>query len=88
MRIIGKGEAAGIAMVKARGGILASNNLRDIDSYVKKYGLRHITTGDILKEAMKTGIITEAEGNEIWSGMLRKKRKLPASSFTEYLRGR
>lgn len=30
MRLIGRGEAAGIAMVKARGGILASNNLRDI----------------------------------------------------------
>lgn len=48
MRMIGRGEAAGIAMVKERGGILASNNLRDISPYVTKYGLKHITTGDIL----------------------------------------
>ena len=30
MRIIGRGEAAGIAMAKHREGTLASNNLRDI----------------------------------------------------------
>ena len=32
-RIIGSGEAAGIAMAKAQNGILASNNLRDIKQY-------------------------------------------------------
>lgn len=39
MKIIGKGEAAAIAMVKQRGGILASNNMRDIASYISKYNL-------------------------------------------------
>lgn len=47
MRIIGDGEAAGIAMVKQRGGTLASNNMRDIPPYVKKYSIDHVTTGDI-----------------------------------------
>lgn len=59
MRIIGKGEAAGIAMVKGRGGTLASNNLKDVSFYVTKYGLQHTTTGEILIEAMNSGIITE-----------------------------
>lgn len=86
MRIIGKGEAAGIAMAKHRGGILASNNLRDVRAYVEKYGIRHIATGDILREAMEVGIITEDEGNKIWADMLKKRRMLPAGSFTEYLR--
>ena len=57
MRIIGSGEAAGIAMAKQRNGTLASNNLRDIRPYVVKYAIAHITTGDILIEAM------EAYGN-------------------------
>lgn len=88
MRIIGKGEAACIAMVKERGGVLASNNLRDISPYVAKYGLEHITTGDILIEAMKSGIISEADGNSIWAGMLQKRRSLPTATFTDYIKSR
>ena len=85
MRIIGRGEAAGIAMAKQRNGTLASNNLRDIRPYVEKYSIPHITTGDILMKAMDAGIITEAEGNTIWAGMIRKRRMLPAETFTEYM---
>ena len=61
MKKIGSGEAAGIAMVKQRGGTLASNNMRDIQPYIEKFGIVHITTGDILIEAMDADIITEAE---------------------------
>ena len=85
MRIIGKGEAAGIAMAKQRNGTLASNNLRDIRPYVEKYKISYITTGDILIKAMDTGIITEIEGNTIWAGMIRKRRMLPTITFSEYL---
>ena len=85
MRIIGRGEAAGIAMAKQRNGTLASNNLRDVLSYVEKYDISHITTGDILIEAMDAGIISEAEGNTIWSDMIRKRRLLPTATFSEYL---
>lgn len=88
MRIIGKGEAAGIAMVKERGGTLASNNLRDISSYVEKYGLNHITTGDILIKAMNSGIISETDGNDIWANMIRKKRMLPTATFTDYIKSK
>lgn len=85
MRIIGRGEAAGIAMAKHREGTLASNNLRDIRPYVEKYKISHITTGDILIKAMNAGIITEAEGNTLWSDMIRKRRMLPTATFSEYL---
>ena len=85
MRIIGRGEAAGIAMAKQRGGTLASNNLRDIRPYVEKYKISHITTGDILMEAMAAEMITEAEGNAIWSDMIRKRRMLPTTTFFAYL---
>lgn len=86
MRIIGKGEAAVIAMVKERGGIIASNNLKDISSYVEKYGLEHITTGDILMQAMNSGIISETDGNDIWANMIRKRRMLPTATFTDYIK--
>lgn len=84
--IIGKGEAASIALARNCNGILASNNLRDISGYVKEFHLRHITTGDILVEALKKDYITEEQGNAIWVSMLARRRKLGAASFTEYLR--
>lgn len=84
-KVIGRGEAGGIALAKIYNGILASNNYRDIAPYIKKYNLKHTDTGQILEEALTKGLITEEEGNEIWSKMLAKKRKLPNGSFSEYL---
>lgn len=84
VRVIGRGEAAGIAMARRRGGILASNNMRDISFYVNKYKIPHITAGDILCEAMDAGIISEAEGNTIWSDMIHRRRKLPTATFSDY----
>ena len=83
--IIGSGEAAAIALAKEQDGILASNNLKDISVYVSEFGLRHKTTGDILKEALEKGLITEATGNQLWQDMLRKRRKLGYSTFSDYL---
>ena len=83
---IGKGEAGGIALAKTYNGILASNNYKDIGSYIKKYNLKHIDTGGILLEALEKGLITEMDGNRIWEQMLFRKRKLPTKSFSEYLK--
>jgi len=85
VRVIGKGEAAAIAMAKERGGTLASNNLRDVSWYARKYRLSLITTGDILEEALRRQMITEAEGDCLWQKMIAKRRKLPTGSFSEYL---
>lgn len=84
--IIGSGEAAGIVMAKEKDGILASNNLRDVKQYVEEFGLKHITTGDILKEACEKSMISEAQANQLWQDMLNKRRKLGYASFTEYLK--
>ena len=73
-------------MTKNNDGILASNNLRDVKKYVEKYGLKHITTGDILVEALDQGIITEIDGNAIWANMIAKNRILPTASFSDYLK--
>jgi hypothetical protein len=56
--IIGKGEAEALAHAITSGGIVASNNLKDVSVYVSKYRLKHITTGDILEEAQaRRGIV-------------------------------
>lgn len=85
-KVIGKGEAAAIALAKTYNGIIASNNLRDIFKYVEKYELEHITTGGILAAALDEGYINEQTGNQIWTNMIGKKRMLPTATFTEYLK--
>jgi predicted nucleic acid-binding protein len=86
--IIGKGEAASIALALTSDGIVASNNLKDVVAYVEELKLRHVTTGDILIEAYKQALITEEKGNRIWSDMLAKRRKIGAASFTDCLHTR
>ena len=83
--IIGFGEASAIVLAKAQGGILASNNLKDVYAYVSEFGLRHKTTGDILKEALEHGLISEADGDRLWQNMLSKRRKLGYPSFSDFL---
>lgn len=84
-KIIGRGEAASITLAKFKNGIVASNNLRDISTYITEYDLLHLTTGDILKMALDKGYINEIQGNVIWQDMIKRKRKLGYSSFSEYL---
>ena len=83
--IIGKGEAAAITLAKIEGGIVASNNLSDVLVYTQELNLKHTTTGMIMVEALYQQFISETEGNAIWASMLKKKRKLGASTFSEYL---
>ena len=83
--VIGKGEAAAIALAKINRGIVASNNLSDVLTYTQEFKLAHKTTGMILVEALQQHHITETEGNALWFSMLRKKRRLGAASFSEYL---
>lgn len=84
--VIGKGEASALVLAKFHDGICASNNLRDVKQYAEEFGILIKTTADIMAEALSVSYITLEEGDEIWKSMLRKGRKLPAGSFSEYLR--
>lgn len=84
-KLIGKGEAASIALAKEDNSMIASNNLNDIKDYVLAYHLQHITTSDILLKAYQHKLIDETEASDIWMAMLAKRRQLGAASFHEYL---
>lgn len=85
-KVIGKGEAAAIALTKKYNGILGSNNLNDVEYYVKKYSLEHMTTGDIMVQALDKGHITYAQGETIWAEMIKRKRKIGAPTFGDFLK--
>ncbi len=83
--LIGKGEAAAIVLSKKNNGILASNNLKDIKYYVDFYKLKHITTADIIHQAVNDKLVSIIEADSIWTEMVNKKRRLPFKTYTEYL---
>lgn len=85
-KIIGKGEAAVLALAKVYNGVVASNNLKDVVHYIKKYRLKYITAGEILREALARTLIDEKTGNKIWNDMKKKGRILPNKTFSEYLK--
>jgi len=87
-KIIGTGEAAAIVLAREYDGILGSNNMRDILPYIKLFNLRHRTSADIMVEALEHHLISEGQGNVIWRDMLQHNRKLPADTFTEFLKNR
>lgn len=70
-------------MAKERKGIIASNNLKDISTYIEEFGLIHYTTGDIMLMALNKGFINEEQGNIIWANMLSKRRKLGYLTFSD-----
>jgi len=81
----GTGEASCMAYLTQHDGILGSNNLSDVKDFCTQNKKPLLTTADVLHHAYKTGQIKLDEADEIWAGMLSKRRKLPTSSFTEYL---
>ena len=79
--VIGKGEAASIALAYVHQGTLASNNLKDIAGPVKKYGIKHITTEQILRMAIEKGVIVPAQATSIWWDLKRRGSRLPDVQF-------
>lgn len=84
-KIIGSGEAAAIVLTKQHNGILGSNNMRDILSYIRLFNLQHRTSADIMVEALEQHLINEGQGNAIWREMLQRNRKLPCDTFSDFL---
>ncbi|MDV0445403.1 hypothetical protein MmiAt1_09800 [Methanimicrococcus sp. At1] len=86
---IGRGEAATIALAKCLNGTVASNNLKDVCFYIKKFSLINKTTADILYDMFAKGVITEAKGSVIWKDLMKKRKKsMPKGiqTFSDYLK--
>lgn len=87
-KIIGSGEASAIVLAREYNGILGSNNMRDIVPYIKLFNLKHRTSATIMVDALEHNLISVGQGDVIWRAMLQRNRKLPADTFTEFLKSR
>jgi hypothetical protein len=81
----GMGEASCMAYLLQHGGILGSNNLADVKAFCIQNKKLLLTTADVLYQAYNTGHLNLDDADKIWTGMLSKRQKLPASSFSDYL---
>ncbi len=85
IQVIGKGEAASIALTIQRKGILASSNFRDVHHYVLYYGLKHLGTMDIIEQAYQLQLLSIEECDHLVEMMIKLKRRLPHPTFSSYL---
>ena len=81
----GSGEAACMASLKFNSGTMGSNNLSDVKTFCEHNGKDLITTAMIIHYAVETDVIKETEAETIWDSMLKKRRKLPADSYSAYV---
>ena len=83
---IGSGEAAALVLARYNEGIIASNNFKDVSSYVQQFNLQHLTTGRILKEAYNMHLKSKNECEAIWRTLIKRRRKLPTETFEDFLK--
>jgi hypothetical protein len=81
----GRGEAACMAYLMLNKGTMGSNNLSDVKTFCLTNHKCLLTTADVFAEAYEARFIRLDEADSIWIRMISKKRKLPTSSFSEYL---
>ena len=83
-KICGSGESAAITLAHLNKGLVASNNLSDVEEYIESLDIELITSSMILSKAVERDIISKENANDLWKGMINKGIKLPKKSFSDY----
>lgn len=83
-KICGSGESAAITLAHLNNGLVASNNLSDVEEYIESLDIELITNSMILSKAVERDIISKENADDLWKGMINKGIKLPKESFSDY----
>ena len=83
-KVCGSGESAAMALAHLNNGIVASNNLSDVDEYIESLNFALITSSMILSIAFEKDIIGEDDANDLWKKILKKGIELPRANFSKY----
>ena len=73
-----------MALAHLNDGIVASNNLSDVEEYIGSLDIELITSSMILSKAFEKDIVSETTANSLWKGMLNEGINLPKGSFSDY----
>ena len=80
----GDGESAAMALAHLNNGIVASNNLSDVEEYIDSLDIELITSSMILSKAVEKDIVSDNGANALWRRMVKVGIDLPKSSFSKY----
>ena len=80
----GEGESAAMTFAHLNNGIVASNNLSDVEEYIESLDIELITSSMILSKAFENGIVSKEDSNNFWKRMKKEGIALPRDSFREY----
>jgi hypothetical protein len=83
-KICGSDESAAITLAHLNNGLVASNNLSDVEEYIESLDIELITSSMILSKAVERDIISKENTDDLWKGMINKGIKLPKESFSDY----
>jgi len=86
IQLVGKGEAACMAIAKTDRKYIASSNLKDIKEYCKRHNIKIVTTMDFLWEAINLNIFTEKDCNDFIKKVKAAGSKLPVYTIEEYVK--
>ena len=73
-----------MALAHLNNGIVASNNLSDVEEYIESLDIELITSSMILSKAVENDIVSENTANILWKGMVDEDIYLPRDSFMDY----
>lgn len=83
-KIYGLGESAAMTYCRHHRDVLASSNWKDIISYCNIHGITHLSTMDLLHQALKDGILSEGECDEFIYKVLKQGHKLPCMTMKDF----
>lgn len=86
IQMVGKGEAACMAIAKIDKKYIASSNLRDITEYCNKHKIKKITTMDFLWEAINKKVMSIEDCDEFITKVKNAGGKLPVDTIEEYVK--
>lgn len=83
-KVCGNGESAAMALAHLNKGIVASNNLSDVEEYIESLDIELLTSSMILSKAVEKSIVSKDTANVLWKGMVDEGIYLPRDSFSDY----
>ena len=84
-KVFGRGEAEVISHAVCNSKKMASNNLSDVEDYVKYYNLINYTIVDLLEMLIIDGLKTVDEVEIMWKDLKTKNFKIPGKTYNDFL---
>ncbi len=80
----GMGESMCMVYCKFNNDVIASSNITEITNYCDSNNIQYITTMDFIAQALKIGLMSEAECDLFLTTVIAKKSTLPFNKISKY----